>query len=82
MLALGLIISSLVLNLVDEGSHIREQLNGKFISSFKEIFGVLCCTHAWWSTSQDNSTSGQRGALGEEADELRDAEDQVSVHHR
>jgi hypothetical protein len=69
----------LVLNLVDQGAHMRQQLDGEFITSLDELLGVLGSADAGGSAGEDNGTSGQSGALGEEADELGDVENQVAV---
>ena len=59
-----------------------EQLDGKLVSSLDEFLGFLGRTHAGWGASQDNGTGGQGSALGEEADELRNAEDEVTAEQR
>lgn len=69
----------LVLDLVDQGTNVRQQLDGKVVTSLDELLGVLSGADAGRSTGQDNGTRWQGGALGEEADELGDIEDQVTI---
>lgn len=73
-----LIICLLVLDLVDQSTDVREQLNSKLITDLDKLLGVLGCANTRRSTGQDDSTSGQSGALGKEADQLRNTEDQVT----
>jgi hypothetical protein len=68
-----------MLDLVDQSANVRQQLDGKVVASLDELLGVLGGADAGRSTGQDNGTSGQSGALGKEADELGDVEDQVAV---
>ena len=72
------LITSLVLNLVDESSNVRKELDGELVAGFDELLGVLGSADAGRGTGQNYSTGGQSGALGEEADELGDGEDQVT----
>jgi hypothetical protein len=67
-----------VLNLVDESSDVGEQLDGEFVAGLDELLGLLGSTDPGRGTGQNDGTGGQSGALGEEADQLRDAEDQVT----
>jgi hypothetical protein len=67
-----------VLNLVDESSDVGEQLDGEFVAGLDELLGLLGSTDPGRCTGQNDGTGGQSGALGEEADQLRDAEDQVT----
>lgn len=68
-----------MLNLVDQGAHVREELHRELISSLDELFGVLGRTNTGRSTGQNEGTSRQGSTLGEEADQLRDAKDQITV---
>lgn len=68
-----------MLNLVDQGTHVRQQLNGKVVTSLDELLGFLSRADTGRGTSQDDGTGGQSGALGKEADKLRDVEDEVTV---
>lgn len=68
-----------MLDLVDQGTHVRQQLNGELIASLDELLGVLGGADSGGSTGKDDGTSGQSGALGEEADELGDVENQVAI---
>lgn len=72
------LIVSLVFNLVDESSDVREQLHGKLIASLDELLGFLSSTNTGRGAGENDGTGGQRSALGKEADQLRDAEDQVT----
>lgn len=68
-----------MLDLVDQGTNVRQQLNGKVVTSLDEFLGFLSRANTGRGTSQDDGTSGQSSALGEEADELGDVEDEVTV---
>ena len=72
------LIVSLVFNLVDEGSDVREQLHGKLIAGLNELLGLLSSTNTGRGAGENDGTGGQSSALGKEADQLRDAEDQVT----
>jgi hypothetical protein len=74
--------SLLVLNLVDEGSNVRKQLDGKLIASFDELLGVLGCANARRGTGQNDSTGGQSSALRKEAYQLGDTEDEITAKVR
>lgn len=69
----------LVLDLVDEGTNVRQQLDGEFVTSLDELLGVLGGADTGRGTSQDDGTSGESGALRKEADELGNVEDEVTV---
>jgi len=56
----------------------RKQLNGKLIASLDELLRIPGCADTGRGTGQDDCTSGQGSALGEEADQLGNAEDQVT----
>lgn len=71
--------SPLVLDLIDKRSHMGEQLDGKLVAGFDEFLRVLGCAYTGRGTGQDDRAGGQGRALGEEADQLGDAEDQVAV---
>lgn len=73
------IFNLLVLDLVDQSTNVRQQLDSKLIASLDELLGVLGSTDTGRGASEDDSTSGQSGALGEEADELGDVENQVAI---
>ena len=68
-----------MLNLVDKCSNVRQQLNGELVASLEKFLRIPSCANTGRSTSQDDCTGRQGGALGEEADQLRDAEDQVAA---
>jgi hypothetical protein len=67
-----------VLDLVDEGADMGKQLDSELIASLDKLLGSLGCANSGRGTGQDNCAGGQGGALGEEADQLRHAEDQVT----
>jgi hypothetical protein len=69
----------LVLDLVDQGTNVRQQLDGKIVTSLNELLGVLGGADTGRGTGENDGTSGQSGALGKEADELGDVEDEVTV---
>ena len=46
----------------------------------QQLLGVPRKTHTSRSTSNDNGTLGQRGALRQEADDFSDREDEVTVY--
>lgn len=68
-----------MLDLVDQSANVRQQLDGKVVTSLDELLGVLGGADTGRSTSQDNGTGGQSGALRQEADQLGDVEDQVTI---
>lgn len=72
-------ISLLVLDLVDERAHVREQLDGELVGPLDVLLGVLRGTNTGRGAGQDNRAGEQGGTLREEADQLRDSEDQVTV---
>lgn len=67
-----------MLNFIDERPYMGEQLYSKLIASFDKFLGVFGCTDPRRSARQNDCTHRQRGSLGEEADQLRNAEDQIS----
>lgn len=69
-----------MLDLVDESTDVGKQLNGKLISSLDKLLGILSSANTRRCTGQDDGTSGQGGALGKEADQLGNAEDQVTTN--
>lgn len=69
-----------MLNLVDESTNVRKQLNGELIASLNKLLGVLGSANTRRCAGQDDSTSGQSSALGKEADQLGDAEDKVTAN--
>lgn len=68
-----------MLDLVDKCSNVGQQLNGELIASLDEFLRVFSCTNTRRSSGKDNCTGRQGGALGEEADQLGDAEDKVTA---
>jgi hypothetical protein len=70
--------SLLVLNLVDEGADMRKQLNSELVTRLDEVLRSLSCADSGRGAGQDNCASGQGGTLGKEADQLGNAEDQVT----
>lgn len=71
--------SLLVLNLVDQSTHVRQQLDSKLVAGLDELLGVLGGADTGRGASENDSASGQSGTLREEADELGDVKDQVTV---
>jgi len=67
-----------VLDLVDESSDVREQLDGKLIPGLDKFLGCPGSTNTGRGAGQNDGTSEQSSALGEEADQLRDVENQVT----
>lgn len=57
----------------------RQQLDSKLVASLDELLGVLSGADTGRGASENDSTSGQSGTLGKEADELGDVEDQVTA---
>ncbi len=68
-----------MLNLVNQSAHVRQQLDSKLVTSLDELLGVLGGADTGRGAGENDSTSGQGGTLREEADELGDVEDQVTV---
>ena len=68
-----------MLNLVDQSTHVRQQLDSKLVAGLDELLGVLGGADTGRGASENDSASGQSGTLREEADELGDVEDQVTV---
>lgn len=56
-----------------------KELHRELISSLNELFGVLGRTNTGRSAGQNDGTSRQGSALGEEADQLRNTKDQITV---
>lgn len=69
-----------MLDLVDESTDVGEQLNGKLISSLNKLLGILSSANTRRRTGQNDGTSGQGSALGKEADQLGNAEDQITAN--
>lgn len=57
----------------------RSDLHRKLVASFQSLFGRFAHSYAGGSAGNDNCSCGQSGALGKEADELRDSEDEIAV---
>jgi hypothetical protein len=72
------LIISLVLNLIDESSDVRKELDGELVAGLNELLGFFGGSDTRRSTCQNNGTGGQGGALREEADKLGNSEDQVA----
>lgn len=69
-----------MLDLVDQGTDMGKQFDSKLITSLDKLrIGFLGCTNAGRCAGQNDSTGGQGGALGKEADQLRNFEDQVAI---
>lgn len=52
----------------------RQQLDGKLVAGLEESGRVFGCPDTRRRASEDNCSSGEGGALGEETDQLGDAE--------
>jgi hypothetical protein len=57
-----------VLDLVDERSNVRKQLDSELITSLDELFGVLGGANTRRGARQDDGASRKGGTLAEEAD--------------
>lgn len=66
-------------DLVDKCSNVGQQLNGELVASLNKFLRVLSCTNTGRGTGQDDCTGRKSGSLGEEADQLGDAENKVTV---
>lgn len=58
----------------------RQQFNRKLVPSLQKLLGVLRSSNAGWSTSENDSSGRQRGALRQEADELGNTEYEVAIY--
>lgn len=72
-------ILSLVLDLGDQCSNMGQQLNSKLVASLDKFLRILSCANTGRGAGQDDCTGRKSGSLGEEADQLGDAEDKVTA---
>lgn len=56
----------------------RQNFHSEFITVLKILFGLFTHAHSRRSTGDNHSTRRQRRALGQEADQLGNAEDEVA----
>lgn len=68
-----------MLDLVDKCPNVGQQLNCKLVASLDKFLRVLSCANTGRGAGQDDCTGRQGGALREEADQLGDVEDKVTV---
>lgn len=68
-----------MLDLVDQGTNVRKQLDSEVVASLDELLGVLGSTDTGGSASKNNSTRAQSSALGKEGNELGNGKDQVTI---
>jgi hypothetical protein len=69
----------LVLEHIDQRSNVGRDLYRKLVASLQSLFGRLTHAYSGGCTGNDDRSCGQSRALGEEADKLRDAKDEVAV---
>jgi hypothetical protein len=70
--------SLLVLEQIDQRANMRSDLYREFVAGLECLFGRLAHADSGGCSGNDNCSCGQSRALGEEADELRDAKDEVA----
>lgn len=63
-----------MLHLGNQRPNMRQQLDGKLVAGLEEPGRVFGCPDTRRRASEDNCSSGEGGALGEETDQLGDAE--------
>lgn len=69
----------LVLEHIDQRPNMRGYLYRELVASLQSLFGRLAHTYSRRGTGNDDRSCWQSRALGEEADEFGDPEDEVTV---
>ena len=69
----------LVFEHVDQRSNVGRDLYRKLVTGLQCLFGRFTHAYSGGCTGNDDRSCGQSRALGEEADELRNAKDEVAV---
>lgn len=68
-----------MLHLGNQSSNMRQQLDGKLVTSLEESWRVFGCPDTRRRASEDNRSSREGGSLREETDQLGDAEDEIAI---
>jgi hypothetical protein len=65
---------------IDQRPNMRSDLYRELVASLQSLFGRLAHTYSGGGTGNDDRSCWQSRALGEEADEFGDPEDEVTIN--